>query len=85
MAVRYNALDVLDMLDCGDFGLPEEEDSDYEGEEIQGYLPEVSMDDFEEDEEDEVSDEDGELLAPPESHFGLQEGSVDHSPSKYTL
>jgi hypothetical protein len=65
MAVRSNALDVLDMLDSVDFGLPEEEDSNYEGEEIQGYLPEVSMDAFEEDEEDEVSNEDEEAIVPP--------------------
>ncbi len=36
MAVKYNALDVLDMLDSDDFGLSGGEDSDYEGEEIQG-------------------------------------------------
>ena len=37
----------------------------------------------EEDGEDEVSDEDGVALDPPENHFGLQEDTVDHSPSKY--
>ena len=50
MAVRLNAFDVLEMLEDDDFGLPEEEDSDYEGEGIQGYLPEVAIDDLEEEE-----------------------------------
>ena len=85
MAVRLNAFDVLEMLEDDDFGLPEEEDSDYEGEGIQGYLPEVAIDDLEEEEEAEFNDRDRAVLAPPESHFGLQEGPVDHSPSKSTI
>ena len=38
MAKRLTADQVLLALDSGDFGLSDEEDSDYEGEDICGYL-----------------------------------------------
>jgi hypothetical protein len=42
MATRFSAFQVLSALDKEEFGLEEEEDSDYEGDEVLGYLPEVS-------------------------------------------
>ena len=58
MAVWLNVFDMLDGLEDDDFGLPEEEDSDSEGEGIQGYLPEVAMSVLEEEEEEEFNDTD---------------------------
>ena len=44
MAVWLNVFDVFDGLEDDDFGFPEEEDSDFEGRDIQGYLPETAID-----------------------------------------
>ena len=39
MAKRLNTSDVLQQLEDDDFGLSEEDDSDFEGEGVESYLP----------------------------------------------
>ena len=39
MAKRLNTSDVLQLLEDDDFGLSEEDDSDFEGEGVESYLP----------------------------------------------
>ena len=39
MAKRLNTSDVLQILEDYDFGLSEEDDSDFEGEGVENYLP----------------------------------------------
>ena len=39
MAKRLNTSDVLQLLEDDDFGLSEEDDSDFEGECVESYLP----------------------------------------------
>ncbi len=76
MASRFNVSGVLDLLEDDDFGLSGGDDSDFEGDGICGYLPEVDTGLFEEDGENEVCDEEEGALDSPESHLGLQGGSV---------
>ena len=39
MANRFTASEVIQLLDDDDFGLPREEESDFEGDEVASYLP----------------------------------------------
>ena len=39
MAKRLNTSDVIQLLEDNDFGLSEEDDSDFEGEGVESYLP----------------------------------------------
>ena len=39
MAKRLNTSNVLNLLEDDDFGLSEEDDSDFEGEGVESYLP----------------------------------------------
>ena len=39
MAKRLNTSDVLQLLEEDDFGLSEEDESDFEGESVESYLP----------------------------------------------
>ena len=39
MAKRLNTSDVLQLLEDDDFGLSEEDESDFEGEGVESYLP----------------------------------------------
>ena len=39
MAKHLNTSDVLQLLEDDDFGLPEEDESDFEGEGVESYLP----------------------------------------------
>ena len=39
MAKRLNISDLLQLLEDDDFGLSEEDDSDFEGEDVVSYLP----------------------------------------------
>ena len=41
MAKRLNTSDVLQLLEDDDFGLSKEDDSDFEGENVESYLPRV--------------------------------------------
>ena len=43
MAERLTVSEVLQRLEDDDFGLSEEDDSDFEGENIEGYLPRVDV------------------------------------------
>ena len=59
MSKRLIASDVLQLLEDDEFGLSEEEDSDFEGKSVEGYLPRMDLElcpvdnteDMEEDEE----------------------------------
>ena len=39
MAYRLNTSDVLQLLEVDDFGLPEEDESDFDDEGVESYLP----------------------------------------------
>ena len=83
MAVRYTADEVQRFLDeDDDFSLLEEDDSDFEGEGICGYLPEVDSATFPGAERDDrEDDEEGAVLASP----GLQQGTVGQFSGRHTL
>ena len=44
MALRYTASDVAQLVDDDNFGLSESDNSDFEGDEMFGYLPELQQD-----------------------------------------
>ena len=44
MATRFTASEVIQLLDDDDFGLPREEESDFEGDEVASYLPRSEFD-----------------------------------------
>ena len=43
MANRLPASDVLQLWEDDEFGLSEEDDSDFEGESVEGYLPRMDL------------------------------------------
>ena len=64
MALRYTASDVAQLVDDDNFGLSESDNSDFEGDEVFGYLPELQQDaDYPED----CRDSDDEVNAHPSS------------------
>ncbi len=81
MASRFSANDVLDLFFDEDDGLPDEEESDFEGEGVYGYLPEVTAsrccdDDRGEDSGQDAQHEDAEEVGPSpgEDQMGLATG-----------
>ena len=61
MAKRLNTSDVLQLLEDDDFGLSEEDDSDFEGESVESYLPRADPE-LSNVENSEVMEEDEELM-----------------------
>ena len=57
MSLRYTASDVAQLLDDDDFGLSESDSSDFEGDEVFGYLPEVQHDALYEEDSQELEEQ----------------------------
>ena len=78
MAKRLNTSDVLQLLEDGDFGLSEENDSDFEGEGVESYLPRADPE-LSHGENSEVMEEDEEPMDFEDIFFDDSSSSSDES------